>query len=342
MAPPRCPSRRHSATGRFWRWNRRSRLKAAKFVNVDSIMADIPYIGSGPYCYANSLAMMLGQHSPALLEFATGSAFGMQVDNADLPFFDPCGWTPEIGVDTALRAVGWQATTHSGGDEESALARLTDALETAPVFVGPVEMGYLGYQPGAAGPIGADHYLVVLAADEHGVEVHDPQGYPYATLPLDAFVVAWRAASISYGEPFSMRTNFQQVCSVDEEEIISAGISTALRWLGDRGQPDISQGGRRNAAAAEYLARSIETGCSDDLRDHLIHFALRVGARRAADASAILSRAGFLEAAHIMREQARAIGSLQYLLMAGQWRDAAARLRELAPTYTRLHAALVG
>lgn len=44
-------------------------------------MQHFPYIGSGPYCYANAFAMMFGQHAPstAVIEFATGSPFGMQL-----------------------------------------------------------------------------------------------------------------------------------------------------------------------------------------------------------------------------------------------------------------------
>ncbi|MNL72142.1 hypothetical protein D3C87_1974030 [compost metagenome] len=44
-------------------------------------MMHFAYTGSGPYCYANSFAMMFGTHAPstAVIEFATGSPFGMQL-----------------------------------------------------------------------------------------------------------------------------------------------------------------------------------------------------------------------------------------------------------------------
>lgn len=40
-----------------------------------------PYIGSGPYCYANALAMLLGPAgpAPAVIEVLTGSPFGIQL-----------------------------------------------------------------------------------------------------------------------------------------------------------------------------------------------------------------------------------------------------------------------
>ena len=41
----------------------------------------VRYIGSGPYCYANSLAMMLGSAAPgpAVIEVLTGSPFGAEL-----------------------------------------------------------------------------------------------------------------------------------------------------------------------------------------------------------------------------------------------------------------------
>ena len=75
-------------------------------------MRHLPYIGSGPYCYANSFAMMFGEHAPstAVIEFATGSPFGMQMLGGALPLFDPHGWNPDAGFDGALAALGWRST----------------------------------------------------------------------------------------------------------------------------------------------------------------------------------------------------------------------------------------
>jgi hypothetical protein len=50
-----------------------------------------PYIGSGQYCYANSLAMMLGSEAPAPsdIEVLTGSPFGFELLGGRLPLFGP-------------------------------------------------------------------------------------------------------------------------------------------------------------------------------------------------------------------------------------------------------------
>jgi hypothetical protein len=302
-----------------------------------------PYTGSGPYCYANAFAMMFGEAapSPAVIEFATCSPFGMQMVGGTLPFFDPYGWTPEAGFDDALRALGWRSDVVRGKDAEDALRRLRQALAEGPVWLGPVEMGYLRHQPGMVGPIDADHYVVVLRADEDSVLMHDPQGYPYATLPLADFMAAWRADSLSYGEAYTMRTGFVRERQVDELEAIRATIPSALRWLSMEGDGlPMPAGSLGNGEAAEKLAGLIEPGCGDDLRGHLIHFAVRVGARRLADAATCLARIGYARASAIAGKQARLVGALQHPLVTGNHAAAAAVLRSLAPTYEELKEAL--
>lgn len=305
-------------------------------------VVSIPYTGSGPYCYANSFAMMFGDSAPStsVIEFATASPFGMQLIGGTLPFFDPYSWDPEAGFDGALAALGWTSEVAKGGDEREALTRLRAALEDGPVWAGPVEMGHLRHQPGMNGPIGADHYVVVLGIDEERVMMHDPQGYPYASLPVDDFMNAWRGSTLSYGEPYTMRTRFQQVAAVSDLDVIRASIPAAIQWLSmrsDRNMPPDSLG---NGEAAERLAELVENGCDKELRGHLIHFAVRVGTRRLLDAATCLALAGYAEAARIADEQARLVGSTQHALVVGDNIAAAAALRALAPTYDKLLAAL--
>lgn len=301
-----------------------------------------PYVGSGPYCYANSFAMMFGTAAPptAVIEFATGSPFGMQMTPSGLPFFDPHGWTPEASFEEALALLGWSSRRESGGTAEEALTRLEAALREGPVWVGPVEMGHLAHQPGMAGPIGADHYVVVLALAEGRVLMHDPQGYPYASLALADFMAAWRAESLDYGEPYTMRTRFVREQAIEEEAVIRAAIPVGRRWLAMRGTSDAPAGSLGNGQAALALAERLERGLDEDLRGHLVHFAVRVGARRAADGATCLACAGFSAAAGIMDGQARLIGALQQPLVAGDGAAAAGTLRALAPSYERLLAAL--
>lgn len=303
---------------------------------------NFPYIGSGPYCYANAFAMLFGMRAPstAVIEFATGSPFGMQLLGGTLPFFDPYGWNPERGFDAALDALGWTSDVTRADDEREAIAAAKQALRDGPVWIGPIEMGHLRHQPGMGGPIGADHYVVLLDIDAEQALMHDPQGYPYATLPVAVFMAAWRAETVDYGRPFTMRTGFVQTRVVAEDDAIRAAIPHGIRWLAMRDAADVPPGTFGNGEAALALASMMEAGPDAALRDHLIHFAVRVGARRAADAATCLARVGRDGSAGIAWRQAKLIGALQYPLVAHDFPAAAAALRQLAPTYAELLAVL--
>ncbi|RZQ60208.1 hypothetical protein [Amycolatopsis suaedae] len=306
-------------------------------------MNHFPYTGSGPYCYANSFAMMFGDHAPstAVIEFATGSPFGMQLVGGTLPFFDPYGWVPEAGFDEAQRILGWTSTVTHGASAADAMDRLRAALADGPVWAGPVEMGHLRHQPKMTGPIGADHYVVVLDADDERVVLHDPQGYPYAELPTPLFTAAWAADSLTYGTAYTMRTGFRRVREVAEVDAIRAALPAARRWLSMTAGTDMPPDSAGNGAAAEGLAKLAE-GREDfaEVREHLVAFAVRVGTRRLADAATCLSRAGLDDAARVAGTQARLVGSLQYPLVTRDGATVAAILRRLAPTYDELAAAL--
>ncbi|MFC9970600.1 hypothetical protein ACFVH6_06815 [Spirillospora sp. NPDC127200] len=305
-------------------------------------MIDFSYTGSGPYCYSNCLAMMLGEGAPpvTVIETVSGSPFGMQWVGGEPPYFDPYGWNPEIGIERALAVLGWTAEAGGGGPADAALERLTSSLARGPVMAGPIEMGYLHYQPGMAGPMGADHYVIVLGIQDDQVISHDPQGYPFASLPLADFVKAWQADTIAFGEPYAMRTNFKRIRNVGTGEAIAASIPDAVNWLRADLDHALPPGSLGNGDAALALAASLEGGCEQGVYEHLVHFAIRVGARRAADAATCLRETERAEAAAVMFRQARLIGALQQSLVTGDERTAADTLRALAPTYGALRAEL--
>ncbi len=305
-------------------------------------MRHVNYVGSGPYCYANSFAMLLGDASPstAVIEVATGGPFGMQIIGGTLPFFDAYGWDPECGFDAALTAIGWTSKVSKGGEPAEALARLTAAVAEGPVWVGPLEMGHLRHQPEMTGPIGADHFVVALDVNDERVLIHDPQGFPYAEVPIDDFLTAWRADTIAYGEPFTMRTDFTKVADVSDVDAIRSVIPAAIGWLSMSPDLKMPPGSVGNGEAAERLAQMIEAGAGDGLREHLIYFAIKVGARRLGDTADCLARAGYADAAQIAARQAQLVGSMQRPMVASDFPRVAAALRDLAPTYDELRHAL--
>jgi hypothetical protein len=292
----------------------------------------IPYIGSGPYCYANSLAMVLGPAAPepSAIEVLTGSPFGFQHEDG-LPWFDPLGWDPGIGLDVALDLLGWTCERTAGGSGDDAVRRLREAR--GPVLVGPVEMGLLGHQPGSGTAIGADHFVVVTAVTDGVVHFHDPHGFPFATLPVDEFGAAWESVAFSYpAQPFTMRTAFHRARPVDVHEALRASLPAARRLL----TPD----GERPAAAVERFAALVAGGLTAAHTGHLVHFAVKVGARRLADAATWFDRLGLDAASAVAERQARLVGGLQHPLVHGDGAAAAAILCDLAPTYAELDSTL--
>ncbi|MCZ0983270.1 hypothetical protein O1L60_41230 [Streptomyces diastatochromogenes] len=301
------------------------------------------YVGSGPYCYTNSLAMMLGEESPstAVIETLTGSPFGAQLIAGSLPLFDPYGWHPEAGLDAAIALLGWSCERTDGGTTAEALERLRAACSRGPVLAGPVDMGLLLYQPGTPNADGGDHYVVVLAADQDTVELHDPHGHPYATLPTQAFLSAWEAKTISYIDaPFVLRTGFVRHRRVTPLDALRQSLPAAAGWLAGRDDLPMPPGSLGGAAAVDALADMVAQGMPSGVRTLLTAFGVRVGARRLNDAATCLAELGLSHAASLAQGQARILGGLQYPLVHGDDQTAAARMRQLAPTYAQLHTAV--
>lgn len=302
-----------------------------------------PYIGSGPYCYANSLAMVLGPAapSPSTIEVLTGSPFGFELLAGRLPLFDPYGWDPDRGLDDAMSHLGWACRRQGANDDEEALAMLRDTLTIGPVLAGPVEFGLLRHLPGMTGPIESDHFVVVLEVDDTLVRFHDPHGCPYATLPIPDFLAAWRADTIGYRTtPYTMRSDFRGMREVTVEAALRAALPDAAAWLRGRDDLPVPAGTIGGAAAVHQFANQVADGLDPTLQAHLAHFAIRVGARRLADAAVALSGLGHDQAAAIAARQARLVGSLQHDIVTGHPASAAQTLRQLAPTYDELASAL--
>ncbi|GIE76687.1 hypothetical protein Aph02nite_26370 [Actinoplanes philippinensis] len=204
------------------------------------------------------------------------------------------------------------------------------------MLVGPVEFGLLRHIPGMTGPIRSDHFVVVLGVDGDLVRFHDPHGFPYATLPVSHFLAAWRADTIGYrAHPYTMRSGFVNVDAVTGDDALRAALPGAAAWLRGRDLP-VPPGTIGGADGLHRLAEQVTDGLEPEARDHLIHFAVRVGARRLADAATALAGLGLGRAAAIATRQARFVGSLQYDLVSGDDKAVAGTLRRLAPTYPEL------
>jgi hypothetical protein len=293
-----------------------------------TIVGMTAYIGSGSYCYANSLAMIVNSTPPSAIEVLTGSPYGVQIEPSGLPYFDPTGWNPDLGLDAAITLLGWTCDRNEGGSADEAVARLRAA--DGPALVGPVDIGLLTHQPWAPGTaIGGDHWVVVLAVTDEDVVMHDPDGYPHATLPIEAFLTAWQAEKLEFSAPYVLRTGFRRLRDVQVEDAMKKSLPQARHWLSTD-----------SAAAVHRLAEMLAAGIDDELQRHLASFAVRSGARRLDDAATWLTIIGKPESGDIARAQSKILGRLQFPLARGEFDKAAEILTTLAPGYERLRTAL--
>ena len=165
-------------------------------------------------------------------------------------------------------------------------------------------MGLLLNHPGFGQPIGADHFLLVLDVDDDRVRYHDPHGFPYATLPVSAFLAAWRADTIGYKSTrYTIRSDFRRVREVSDEAALRACLPQAAAWLSQRDDVEVPPGTIGGQDAADRLAEMILAGLDPAVHEHMVHFAIRVGARRLADATTALASIGLHAAADVASEQ---------------------------------------
>ncbi|KAL2864671.1 NlpC/p60-like transpeptidase [Aspergillus lucknowensis] len=308
------------------------------------------YTGSGPYCYAYSLYMVLlasgyerqSLPSAGFIECLTTMPFGKQfvlLQTGPAAFFNNPYTNPDDGINIALRTMGWECEDHRGGDVSSALGKLREAVAHGPVLAGPLDMGHLSYNPEHNSLKGADHFVVVLEVDDSNgmILLHDPAGYPAVLLPLTQFVEAWHGQGVEYiDRPFVFRSHFHRIENVPRAEMVARTIRTLREQAGNYAHRPDSFGG---AHALRLTIEAVEAGSPSVVND-LAPFTLPLAARRYLDARDFLNEAGLAEAAEVMEQQAILAGRAQYPAVHRRWNDVIAILRKLVELEDELTEAL--
>ena len=115
------------------------------------------YIGNGPYCYANSGAMLLesvGESvEPRLLEVLSGVGLGaFWVAESQTLFLSGWASSPDVGMSRAFGLLGFQVAEVAESDgAPMPVAALARQLQEGPVMLGPLDMGELPYHPDSRG-----------------------------------------------------------------------------------------------------------------------------------------------------------------------------------------------
>lgn len=159
------------------------------------------YVGNGAYCYANCTSMLLDsigeQISPSLIEVLTGVGLGAVWFEEDNMIFFSNG-IPHHGVSKALDLLGFTYKECSGTDETGLEEQISAELREHPIMIGPLDMGFLGYLPNHHYLQGCDHYVLAFGLEEGWVRLHDPAGYPFATLSVSDLIHASKTNRLQY------------------------------------------------------------------------------------------------------------------------------------------------
>lgn len=314
-------------------------LSHRKVDKVPGIPVPVAYTGNGDYCYAHCLHMTLlatGTVQPqdlptvGFIECLTTVPFGkLYLDLADGPvsYFSNAIADPNTGLTIAIQTMGWTCQYHSTTDAERALHALREAVKYQPVLVGPVDMGYLTYNPHHRYLGGADHYVLVIGVNdvEGTVLLHDPKMFPYATLPTADFVRAWRAEKIQYcREPFVFRSHFKMVERPARSTMVTRTLDIVRKQLLQQ------YAGPTMFSGAEAVRRTATSMDKPGIRTGFAPFTLPLAARRAIDASNFLHSAGLQVAATAMASQAQLYGRSLYLAVQERWDDVAKIISDVA------------
>ena len=300
------------------------------------------YTGNSAYCFSNSLHMCLHHvgmpdlPEMGLLECMTGMPIGACFLKLEEPLFfpSPACLNPNSGLTGALEILGWSCNLWEGEDEGCARLALTEALSEGPVLIGPLDMGFLSYDPNHMHKRGADHFIVALMLDGDRVQVHDPQFYPFAVLPMTDLMRAWDARNLrSATTAYTLRFSFREQTSECRERMLNDTLSAALELLRSGSDGPIAYGG---PTAFALTAGVLQNAPSRAFCEFLTQFALPLGARRSLDAAGFLMIVGKNKAARIMKERAEAFGQAQYLAVQKDWGRTTKVLQRLATLEARI------
>ena len=128
----------------------------------------ISYVGNGPYCYANSAAMLLESAGesvePRLIEVLSGVGLGaIWIANSQTLFLSGLASAPDVGLTRSFGLLGFDVEEEAESDGAAIpIDALKLQLGSGPVLLGPLDMGELSYRPNASGANGADHFVLAL------------------------------------------------------------------------------------------------------------------------------------------------------------------------------------
>ncbi|MEV0401536.1 hypothetical protein [Actinoallomurus sp. NPDC050550] len=303
----------------------------------ESLSGAFEYHGNVNYCYADAAAMFVsGQGvqgiSSGLIEVLTGISL-MGGHLVSEPECEKLYFSLVPSPDRLVRALdllGLDCMARSGPADADVAAILRAELTTGPVLLGPLDMGYLRYFPYHQHARGADHYVVAYAIDDERVYLHDPLGFPAASMALSDLERSWRADDLPCpGGPFHrwLDLRVRSTPTPDERYMAAMAYFDSIR--------------RETPSGGEVIRDFAKRLRNDELppRSHafLTIFTFPAQARRGMDYAAFFKAGGDLTMARYKQRQARLFGECLVAGNAGDWDPVCDRFLELADIEDAMH-----
>jgi len=206
------------------------------------------------------------------------------------------GYNPHDGVERALKALQYKLEFKCFESSEEALSFLRVALENEPVLIGPVDMGFLVYDPYCKFKKGGDHYLVALKMEKDYVIVDDPDGYLHVPIPIDDFVKAWTAEAIKYKRgSYSLWLIKEKHGTPQTERLYKDALVLGLQNLKEESRRFVEKNADfyTGPTAIKNLAENIRRYRSRRWLRFYATFTFRVSAQRCFDSATFIKEAPF-------------------------------------------------
>jgi hypothetical protein len=186
----------------------------------------------------------------------------------------------------------------------------------------------LPYDPNHSAKRGGDHFVVGLKMVGDYVQVHDPQLYPFARLPVTDLLRAWYAKDLGYPvHAYTLHYEFREQRSLSNEEMLWATLQSAQELIHATSTGPVMFGG---PVAFKMAADVLQDHPSQAFTGLLTHFALPLGARRCLDAANFFRQVDKPELTRLMIDKAEAFGQAQYEASQENWGATAALFGRLA------------
>jgi len=226
-----------------------------------------------------------------------------------------------LGIGEALKMLGFNYKNKvSKIKEDFPIDELNKDLDKMPAILGPLNMGYLSYNPRYKNLMGADHYILAYKIRNEEVYLHDPAGFPFVSLPINKLREAWKASGIGYKKGYYRYiTSIERVNIPTEKEIYDNTLDFFQRLYKEGEKKASKKIWLIGKEAILYAGKKIKKGRLEENEvNHFVYFALPLATKRALD-FAIFFDYQDKDLASLKRKQAQLFGEAHTRTMERNW-----------------------